>query len=354
MHGAKGSLAVILVAGLIIGAARSSSILTTVPVAELQSPHPSLSFSFNEALAVSFYSQLSTSTGLEEEYPGSHTIWLADDQALDYYALLSTYNSTHDSDALRLAQEISGSIAQWGGFYKYWNPALEVIGSYANTTEDVCGTDQTIGVSQGYTVKAVVFNSCPGFQYSLFADLLAYHVLLDLHGQDCGGAESEFSTLSSMWDGHGFVDEPFQSEHIYQSYKLAAYVIVWKVLNQNPSTRQFAQSYVSTVNDAAGIMSSLQSNGSSGWAGGVWTGYRFSNGHLVYGNGVSLENGETTSFFVLATQPQVITTTCQTTTSGVSSPANEVLQSYAIPIFAVAALLVLAGIALTRRGPRAV
>jgi hypothetical protein len=315
----------------------------------------SVSFSFNETLAVSFYSQLSTSIGLEEEYPGSHTIWLADDQALDYYALLSIYNSTHDSDALNLAQQISGSIVQWGGLWKYWNPVFEVIGRYPNTTEVMCGTERTINQSyQGYTINATVFTSCPCFNYSRYADELAYRVLLDLHTQNCAGAESEFSKLSTshMWDGHGFVDEAFQKDptHTYQSYKLADYVIAWKALNQ--SDHQFAQSYVSTVNNAATIMSSLQSNGSSGWPGGVWTGYRFSNGQLVYGNGVSLENGETTSLFVLATQTPAKTTTCRTTstTSSTIPPVN----TRWIPGFSIEAILIglVGGLALTlvRRG----
>lgn len=261
-----------------------------------------VSFSFNETSAVGFYNQLSTSTGLEVDYPGSYTIWLSDDQALDYHALLNMYNSTRDSDALKLAKQINSSIVQWGGFYEYWNPVFEVIGSYPDSTQVMCGTDMTIGASQGYTIKTTVFKFCPGFQYSFFADLLSYHVLLDLQTKDYTGAESEFGTLSKMWDGHGFVDQPFQDDtsHTYQSYKLATYVIAWKALDGNAITQQFAQSYLSTVNYVASIMASLQSDGSSGWAGGVWTGYRFSNGQLIYGKTVSLENGETTSLFVLA------------------------------------------------------
>ncbi|MGD0318787.1 MAG: hypothetical protein ABSB56_03720 [Nitrososphaerales archaeon] len=42
-------------------------------------------------------------------------------------------------------------------------------------------------------------------------------------------------------------------------------------------------------------MSKLQSS-----AGGVWTGYRVSNGQIPYGSGISLTNGETTSLFIIA------------------------------------------------------
>jgi hypothetical protein len=173
-----------------------------------------------------------------------------------------------------------------------------VIGCYPIANLDVCGTGQTINVTQGYTIKATVFNRCPGFQYSTFADLLAYHVLIDMH-YGPGGAviEWEFSLLSSMWDGNGFSDYAFQmdSTHTYQSYKLADYVIAWKALADNPATRQYALGYSSTVQSVAAVMSKLQSSD-----GGVWTGYRILNGQISYGSGISLTNGETTSLFVLA------------------------------------------------------
>jgi hypothetical protein len=237
--------------------------------------------------------------GLLTDYPGSHTIWIADDQALDYYALLSVYDSTRNSTALNLAQQMNSSMVKWGGFYEYWNPVFEVFGSYPETTQVTCGTDQSINVTQGYAIDATVFKSCPGFQYSLFADLLAYHVLLDVQFKNYTGAESEFSKLSGMWDGHGFSDQPFQmdSTHTYQSYKLADYVIAWKALANDSATGQFALGYQTTAQSVAAVMSELQSS-----AGGVWTGYRVSNGQISYGSGISLTNGETTSLFIFATE----------------------------------------------------
>ncbi len=266
--------------------------------------------------------------GLFTDYPGSNTIWLADDQALDYCALQSIYNSTHNSTALSLANQVNSSIAKWGGFVKYWNPVFEVLSNCPEITQVICGTEQTISVTQGYTVKATVFNSCPGFQYSLFADLLAYHVLLDMHfGNYTGtGAESEFSKLSGMWDSHGFSDQPFQldSSRTYQSYKLADYVIAWKALADDPATRQFAMGYYTTVQSVAAVMSELQSS-----AGGVRTGYVVSNNQISYGNGISLTNGETTSLFVFALAgppaPSETTSTSSndtTTTSTKSSTTN--------------------------------
>lgn len=257
-------------------------------------------FNFNESTAVGFYSSLMSPLGLPIDYPGSHTIWLADDQALDYFALLSLYYTTESSTALSLAQQVNKSIAKWGGFYKYWNPVFEVLGDYNTTLVDPCGKPQIISNdAQGYMVNATVFTSCPGFKYYLFADLLAYHVLLDMHFENYTGAESEFSELSGMWDGHGFSDYIFQhdSTHTYQSYKLADYVIAWKALADNSFTSQFALEarYNTTVHGVAAMMSKLQSS-----SGGVWTGYRVSNGQISYGSGISLTNGETTSLFILA------------------------------------------------------
>ncbi len=254
--------------------------------------------SFNATTAVRFYGRLMSPLGLFTDHPGSRTIWIADDQALDYYALLSVYDSAHNSTALHLAQQVDSSIAGWGGFCKYWNPVFEVFGSYPKTTQVMCGTNQTISVTQGYTVDATVFNPCPGFQYSLFADQSAYHVLLDMHLGNYAEAESEFSGLSSMWDSHGFSDQAFRNDstHTYQSYKLADYVIAWKALASGSATSQFALGYQTTVQSVAAVMSELQSS-----AGGVWTGYRISNGQISYGSGISLTNGETTSLFIFAT-----------------------------------------------------
>jgi hypothetical protein len=257
-------LVIAVTAVLTLGSAGVHSIYASgVTSIALQDPSPPVSFSFNETSAVGFYNQLSTITGLERDYPGSNTIWLSDDQALDYHALLNIYNSIHDGDALKLANQINSSIVQWGGFYKYWNPVFEVIGSYPNNTQVMCGNETTIGASQGYTIKATVFKPCPGFQYPFFADQLSYRVLLDLHSQNYTGARSEFGTLSKMWNGHGFADEPFRnhtlgSYGICQSYKLATYVIAWTALDQTANTTQFAQSYLSTVKHVASIMARLR------------------------------------------------------------------------------------------------
>jgi len=258
-------------------------------------------FSFNNGNAVKFYDNLMTPIGLETPYNGSKTVWLSDDQGLDYSALMKIYSSTGNATSLKIASEIKSSIQQWGGFYAYWNPVFEVFGSYPNSTAVISGNDITVGMSGGYTINTTKFTPNPGFNYSEYADQLAYRVLLNLHNGNYCAAESSFNMLSGMWSssgGKGFADKAFQDDplHIYQSFKLALYIITWKALANVSATQRFALGYQTTAAEVAALMSSLQSP-----TGGVWTGYKFSaNGQMVFGQSISLTNGETTSLFVLA------------------------------------------------------
>ncbi len=250
---------------------------------------------FSDGAALGFYEGLNTPLGLLADHPGSNTVWLADDQALDYYALLDVYDSTGNAAALSLANQLNKSIAGWGGLLGYWNPAFEAFGSFPDNTTVMCGINHGINVTDGYAINATEFKACPGFDYSLFADLLAYRVLLEVHFGNFTGAESDFRTLNGMWDGYGFRDQPFNQTHMYQSYKLADYVLAWKSLADEPATAQFAQGCLPTLQGVEAVMSRLQAP-----TGGVWTGYEASKGQVIFGDEISLTNGETTSLFVLA------------------------------------------------------
>jgi hypothetical protein len=250
-------------------------------------------FTFNYTAALLYYSSLATPTGLEVVYPGSHTIYLADDQALDYYALLKIYNVTGNPEAISLARRIYSASLVYGGLFKYWNPVFEVVGSYPNTTQPMSGVDVTLGYIDGYTVRATVFSVNPAFNYSAYADQLAYRVLLYLHLGEYTQAEVVFGRLTKMWSGVGFADEAYSG--VYQTYKLADYLVAWRALEMHRQTCSFAGSYLGVVKKAVSIISTLQAP-----SGGVWTGYESVNNSLVYGSGVSLTNGETTSLCILA------------------------------------------------------
>ena len=258
-------------------------------------------FLLNETLALSFYSKLAVKTGsgvLLQVFPGCQTIYLADDQALDYYALESIFNSTGNPAASSEAQGINASISAWGGLYKYWNPIFVAAGEYPSTWTIENGVDAQIGsivsAGQNYSVMATIFSPNPNFNYQNYSDMDLYASLWNLHAGNYTAAENAFLTAQSFWTGYGFADQAFSNE-LYASYKLALDLIAWKSLEANPNTSAFANNYVSEMGNVASIMSLLQNTD-----GGVWTNYKIDNGQIIFGSGVSLENGETTSLFVIA------------------------------------------------------
>jgi hypothetical protein len=253
-------------------------------------------FTFNDSTAASFFLSLNTPTGLLMEYPGSKTIYLADDQALDCYALQKLYQYTENSRTLSLANQISESSQRYGGLFKFWNAAFVLLGDYPTRWNFTSGHDIPIeNTTDGYQIRATTFSNFMGEgDYTKYADLELYFALYNLHSGNFSQAEKAFEIGNSYWDGNGFTDAAFnKSSRSYASYKLAIDVIVWKALLNNSSTREFALEYSPVIQQAASVMSLLQSS-----SGGVWTDYKVSGGEVLVGS--SQENGETTSLFILA------------------------------------------------------
>jgi hypothetical protein len=266
---------------------------------------PSNPFSFNAVSAVQFFSNRMTNIGLETGSPvAPTTVYLADDQALSYFALRDIYEGTENSTALYLANVINSSMRQFGGLFSdYYNPVFQVLGNYPLSSTPMNGRDVTVQNDGNYVLLATNFKENANFDYLNFADLTGYYVLYYLHSNDFDMAEQTFSSLSAMWNGHGFADEPFHQSTVYQSYKLAIYLIDWNNLNDASSTHAFAQGYSAIAGKVSAVMSSLQSSQvGSNTEGGVWTGYEFdsSTGSIAYGSNVSSVNCETTSLFALA------------------------------------------------------
>jgi len=240
------------------------------------------------------------SSGLLQTFPESQVIYLADDQALDYYALQGIFNYTGNSLASSEAQGINNSISSWGGLYDYWNPVFVTMGDYPESWVWSNGIDQQISsfVSNGknYTIMATVFSANPNFEYYNYADQEFYCSLWSLHTGNYTAAENAFEIANRFWNGYGFADKAFSpSNGFYTSYKLALDLIVWKSLESNANTANFANGYLSEMNNVTSIMSSLQ-----GANGGIWTNYMINNGVVVANTSISLENGESTSLFELA------------------------------------------------------
>jgi hypothetical protein len=303
MFGQKKTLAVVIILIfvlsiiLIIAFSNKSMKTSTTQTVAVYNPV----FSFNQTLTSSFFSKLAVPTeggALLQTFSGSQTIYLADDQALDYTALLNISASIGSTLAGSEASEINNSISSWGGFDKYWNPAFIITGDYPSVWTIENGTDQQIGsiVSGGknYSIKATVFSDNPNFDYYNYADQDFYYTLWNLHTGNYSGAENAFTTANRFWNGYGFHDNASLNSE-YDSYKLALDLIVWKSLEQNPSTTTFASSYITEMKNVTSIMSLLQASD-----GGVWTNYVVNNGQILFGKSISHENGETTSLFVIA------------------------------------------------------
>jgi len=256
------------------------------------------SYNFSDKSAISFYKEINTSAGLLTPFPQSNAIYLADDQALNYYSLLNIYNSTRNPIALSLADEINSTMnAKWGGLFKYWNPVFVILRTNETwITEN--GSDRNISTIQtqngtSYLVKATIFSPNPNFNFTGYVHLELYYCIWNLHVGNYSAAKSAFQIANSYWNGSGFKDRAFIRK--FTSYKLAVDFLAWKALESNANTTEFADGYQSLIQNMTSIMSKLHASD-----GGVWTNYEVGNGRVIVGSNISLENGETTSLFVLA------------------------------------------------------
>ena len=97
----------------------SASVPTPSCVGNVESSSYLPTFSFGYASALHFYTTLNTTVGLYTPSPGNTSIYLADDQALDYFALTGIHNSTGNSTAALMASRLQTEIQSWGGFFRY-------------------------------------------------------------------------------------------------------------------------------------------------------------------------------------------------------------------------------------------
>jgi hypothetical protein len=266
-----------------------------------------VSFDYKDAL--NFYaSELNTSLGLMSTTPKGTTIYLSDDQALDYNALLKLYNETGNSTALSLADQIKSSIQRYGGLYGHWNGVFVLFGHYPTPWNFSSGNDITIGTSGVYTIRSTIFNGVIGpVSTSHYADLEMYYAMYNMQVKNYAAAEDAFISTNSLWNGLGIADKAYTTT--YASYKLALDLVVWEMMENTTQTKQFATQYTPVLSQVASIFSALQ-----GSDGGVYTDYVVTNGLVQH---AGQENGETTSLFVLASagSPAQNTTTSMSSTN---------------------------------------
>jgi hypothetical protein len=273
--------------------------LTKYFVTKLEGGQPSaVNFSvyqptFNFKQALNFYaSELNTSIGLMSTTPNGTTIYLADDQALDYIALLGLYDKTGNSSALALANQINASIQTYGGLFHNWNAIFVLFGDYQLPWNFSSGNKIIVEQKGQYTINTTVFNNIMGpYNTAKYTDLELYYAIYNLKTGNYSGAEDAFIAANRLWNGFGFADAAV-TNNAYSSYKLALDIMVWKILENSSQTEQFAIQYTPELNQVQREFSSFQQGD-----GGVITDYKITNGAIMP---TGQENGETTSLFVLA------------------------------------------------------
>ena len=249
-------------------------------------------FKFNSSAALIFFQNLETPTGMLETFNGSKTIYLADDQALDYAAILKLNDTS-------LASKVNSSIASYGGLYHYWNAVFTLLGDNPsngwnwNQSRDF-SFPKTV---DNYTISYTDFNQSGVSlgQYEQYADRALYYSYYCLNTGSYGSAIAAFENANSYFNGYGFADKAYNSSNQYDSYKLAVDLMVYKALMANQNTEFMISSYSSTISQVQNIMSELQ-----GSDGGVLANYEITSSGLLTHTQTNYENGEATSLFVLA------------------------------------------------------
>ncbi len=268
-------------------------------------------FAFNNQKALSFLQSLSTPSGLLMEYPNSNTIYLSDDQQLDYAALIKLNDSSLASKINSTLQMALGGLYGFfdssNCYYGNWNGVDVVLGMYMQIPcngewnmysgfDEPISPKTSIPNSSSYSVYETVWGGKMGNDYTQYVDLELYYAINQLHFGNCMDAVNAFEHANSFWNEQGFADQAYRSSPKgYTSYKLALDLIAFKSLMNNSKTEGSVVSYSSTINQVQTVMSALQ-----GKDGGVPTNYlSVVNGNATIGTD-TYENGETTSLFVLA------------------------------------------------------
>jgi hypothetical protein len=272
------------------------------------------SLEFNESNALNYYLSLNTSTGLLSDYRGDSTIYLADDQALDYNALTDIGLMTGNTTALQLATQINQTMTQsYGSLYSYWNEVFVLFGKYPSTNQwnVTGGVNENIATEGPYTVLATVFPVDDNFGADIgqYVDLALYEAIWNAEVANATGSGGSLSAALNIFNAtqascanYGCFDSSNVGQAIaYQSYKLALDLIAYKVLLNEGAFRYASSQEMASINETI-IKLVYAADQLQAPDGGVYTQYNVSNGIVSpVGAGVTVdENGETTSLFAIA------------------------------------------------------
>jgi hypothetical protein len=292
----------------------TQDITSTLTILPTTSTPVLTSFSFNERNALAYFKLLNTTTGLLRDYQNDSRIFVADDQALDYYALMDLYASNGDASALTLANQINTSSQSYGGLFRYWNPVFTLFGHYpsAKHWNVTTGYNKNFTAGGGYSIEATIFptNATHPIEIKQYADVGLYDALWNIVVANVTGSEGNLTNAAAIFNeiqtectNYGCTDAGYfsagvPSTVVYSSYKIALDLIVYKELLASGSFSSINTAQVNeTINRLIYVANQLQAPD-----GGVYTQFN-AYGELIVPFGLgsnSSENGETTSLFLLA------------------------------------------------------
>ncbi len=219
-------------------------------------------------------------------YPENTTIYVANDNVLAAGAL-SVLGSPLASKVLAtLDNRYSGG----------WNGKIDILLGRDIPSEFYRSENIVVGEVDEYIIVYERMNTSATINdWYEYADLVVYRGLDRLLEGSIAEAEQAFLNLTKMWDGYGFRDYFVEKHGVYQVYKCALFIYLYRAL-------EIANSKV--INDYQYIYDKcleIISKAQDPVYGGIYTDYRVVDNEIIVlkGNGHDM-NTETTSIVVLA------------------------------------------------------
>jgi hypothetical protein len=208
--------------------------------------------------------------------PQDQTYWLANDNLLASYALISL--------APELSKEIMSSIEAWG--YKHDHYIEILFGK--RTIEPTHAVDldsRIVETGRTYIIKSEIVTDTVMQDYTEYFDKLCYETLWYAYGGYISDAEVLYNKAVLMWDGKGIKDKVYNPVDGYSTYKLALMYYTSRVLGKL-DTLTFKDTLLRTINGLQNVN------------GGFNTFYDVNNTSAVKPRGST--NTETTSITLIA------------------------------------------------------
>lgn len=234
-------------------------------------------------------------------YPENVTIYVANDNVLAARALAVLGSPLADKVLITLNNKYDGG----------WNEKIDIL--LGKDIPDMFYARASINYGIVYskrlgfnlTIYKEVYNySRPMLDWYKYADLLVYRALDYLLHDSMSKAEEAFLNLTNMWDGYGFNDSATKTSKVYDVYKCALFVYLYRALYYAGSN--VVKDYRYILDKCLEIIAIAQDP----VYGGIYTSYEIVDGKIVVlkGNGHDM-NTETTSMVVLAlysSYPEII------------------------------------------------